>query len=244
MGVYQATAVLGKAYDFENQCYPKHMYDSLDVAGRMFHAKKVARIMVCGAADIKALEQGKYAPLTESEEGRRYLIHDLDVPESAIVTDGRSTNTPDNFRYLKSVAAREGWTNIHMPMARQRIERAAFLGWKFCHGQCEFDFEPVESDADFSTEAKLLGDMACTLKDMDPGDDGYLERPDGSSRWEGEGEDNLRKSHYTCPYYKSTNDVIAGILKPNVNFHPEELMAEYGDNGIWRPRLVSSDSLL
>lgn len=220
MRTYDAVAVLGKAYDFERQRYPEHLYESLRVAAQTYHAGRVAGgIAVCGAAEMKALERGMRAPTTEAEEMKRYLIRDLDVPEAAIRVDEKSTNTPDNFVNLKAIATSEGWRDILMPIAHPRKERAAFLGQKICYGQCDFTMQGVESDEEFPTEAKLLGDMVCTLKDMAWGDHDYLLKADGSSRW-----DELRKSHYSCEFYVSTDDVIRGVLEPGKNFHPEGLM--------------------
>ena len=56
MRKYDAVAVLGKAYDFETQRYPDHMYESLRVAARMYESgRAVGGIAVCGAAEMKAL---------------------------------------------------------------------------------------------------------------------------------------------------------------------------------------------
>ncbi len=235
---FHASAVLGKAYDFEKQCYPQHMYDSLAAAARRLKAGQISGgIIVCGTGDIKDLEKGKRAPLNECEEGFRYLVDELGVPEGAVVLDNQSTNTPDNYRYMMAIAEGKGWSDIHMPMAKQRIDRAAFLGWKICHGTCEFTYEGIESDDAFPTEEKLLGDMACALKDMVPGDSDYLVMPDGSSAWEA--KDGPRKLHYACDYYVETDAVIAGTAPQNFNFHPPELMDVYGQNGAWRPRLIA-----
>jgi hypothetical protein len=224
MRKYDAVAVLGKAYDFERRRYPEHLYESLRVAAGAYRTGQIAGgIAVCGAAEMKALEQGMRAPTTEAEEMKRYLITELSVPESAIHTEDKSTNTPDNFVNLKAIATEQGWRQIYMPIAEPRIERAAFLGQKICYGQCDFTTEGVESDEEFPTEAKLLGDMVCTLQDMEWGDHDYLLKADGASRW-----DELRKGHYTCEFYVSTHDVSTGAEEQFKNFHPASLMTTHG----------------
>lgn len=224
MWTYDAIAVLGKAYDFERQCYPEQLYESLRVAARMYHAGRAAGgIAVCGAVELKALERGQHAPTTESEEMETYLVQELCIPEDVIYADNASTNTPDNFVNLKLIAMQQSWRHIYMPIAAPRIKRAAFLAQKICYGQCDFAFEGVEVDEVFLTEEKLLGDMVCTLKDMEWGDHNFLLKPDGTSNW-----DALRKEHYSCPYYVSTDDILNGSLEPFKNFHPESLVAAYG----------------
>ncbi|HEX6461825.1 MAG TPA: YdcF family protein [Candidatus Saccharimonadales bacterium] len=226
MRKYDAAAVLGKAYDFERQRYPQHMYESLRVAAQKYESgRAMGGIAVCGAAEMKALERGQRAPTTEAEEMERYLIAELNVPASAIHVEDKSTNTPENFVNLKAIAMRWGWRQIYMPIAAPRIERAAFLGQKVGYGQCDFTMEGVapDSDEEFRTEAKLLGDMACTLKAMAWGDHEFLLNPDGSSRW-----NELRLGHRACEFYVSTEAVEQGTIEPFRNFHPDELMAMHG----------------
>jgi hypothetical protein len=223
MRKYDAVAVLGRAYDFKMRRYPEHFYESLRVAAQTYHeGRAVGGIAVCGAADMKALERGQRAPTTEAEEAARYLNVDLGVPASAIYLEDQSTNTPENFGNLKAIAAAQGWRELYMPIAEGRVDRAAFLGQKICYGQCSFTMQGVESDEAFPTEAKLLGDMVCTLQDMEWGDHEFLLKPDGSSRW-----DELRKGHRTCEFYVSTDDVVNGIEEPFKNFHPPEFMEMY-----------------
>ena len=226
MRKYDAVAVLGKAYNFETRRYPDHMYESLRVAARMYGSgRAVGGIAVCGAAEMKALERGQRAPTTEAEEMERYLIAELNVPASAIHVEDKSTNTPENFVNLKAIAQRRGWSRIYMPIAEPRIERAAFLGQKICHGQSDFIMEGVEPDSgeEFRTEAKLHGDTVCTLQDMAWGDHEFLLNPDGTSRW-----NELRLGHRTCEFYVSTDAVAQGTIEPFKNFHPDGLMAVHG----------------
>lgn len=223
MRKYDAVAVLGRAYDFERRRFPEHLYESLRVAAQTYHAGRAAGgIAVCGAADMKALEKGLRPPTTEADEMKRYLVAELGVPLGAIHTDDRSINTPENFVNLKTIATERGWRELYMPIAWPRVDRADFLGQKVCYGQCDFTMEGVESDEEFPTEPKLLGDMACTLQGMEWGDHEFLLKPDGSSRW-----DELRKGHYPCEFYVSTDEVANGTRQPFINFHPPELMEMY-----------------
>lgn len=226
MRTYDAVAILGKAYDFKRRCYPDHMYESSRVAARAYHSgRALGGIAVCGAGEMKALERGQRAPTTEAAEMRRYLVTELNVPPAAVHVEDTSTNTPENFVNLRAIATREGWRQIYMPIAEPRIDRAAFLGQKVCHGQCEFTMEGVKPDSEeeFRTEAKLLGDMVCTLRGMAWGDHQFLLKPDGSSRW-----NDLRQGHRACEFYVSTYAVEQGLAEPFKNFHPDELMRAHG----------------
>lgn len=221
---YDAIAVLGKAYDFERRRYPEHMYESLRVAARMYElGQTMGGIAVCGAAEMKALQRDMQAPTTEAEEMERYLITELNIPSSAIHIEDKSTNTPENFVNLKAIAIRRDWRHIYMPIAKPRVERATFLGQKIGFGQCDFTLEGVESDEEFRTEAKLHGDMVCTLQDMAWGDHKFLLKPDGSSRW-----NELRLGHRACKFYMSTDAIEQGTIEPFKNFHPDNLMTTHG----------------
>jgi len=210
---YDAVAVLGKAYDFDNQCFPDHFYQSLREAAGVYHAGRApGGIAVCGAADMKVLERGLVPPCTEAKEGFDYLVKQMDIPPVMIRLDDLSTNTPDNLINLKTIAMHEEWSRIFMPLPEARAARAAFLGQKICYGLCEIVVEGFEWDLALPTEAKLLGDMACTLKDMKWGDHKYLiNRDDGASLW-----NKLRKEHHKCEFYVSTDD-----CEPFKDFHPE-----------------------
>lgn len=216
---YDAVAVLGKAYDFEKQCFPDHFYQSLREAASVYHAGRTpGGIAVCGAADMKALERGLVPPCTEAEEGFDYLVRKMDIPPDMIRLDNLSTNTPDNFINLKTIALREEWLRILMPLPEARAKRAAFLGQKICYDLCDIQVKSFEWDLVLPTEAKLLGDMACTLKDMKWGDDSYLiDREDGTPLW-----NKLRTDHHTCKFYVPTDN-----CEPFRDFHPEALTLAY-----------------
>jgi hypothetical protein len=220
MRKYDAIAVLGKDYDFERQRYPNHVYESLRVAARMYESgQAVGGIAVCGAAAMKALQKGMRAPTTEAEEMERYLVSELDVPSNAVYVEDKSIHTPRNFVNLKAIATERGWREIYMPIAEPRVARAAFLGQKICYGQCDFTIEGVagpDSAEEFCTEAKLLGDAVCTLKDMPWGSD------EGATNW-----NTLSREHHACEFYVSTDAVTQGVAERFKNFHPDELMLQH-----------------
>lgn len=216
---YDAVAVLGKAYDFENQCFPDHFYQSLREAAGVYHAGRApGGIAVCGAADIKVLESGLVPPCTEAAAGFDYLVRQMDVPPDMIRPDDHSTNTPDNLVNLKMLSMRQEWSRILMPLPEARAKRVAFLGQKICYDLCEIHVEGFEWDLVLPTETKLLGDMACTLKDMKWGDENYLiNQEDGTPLW-----NKLRKEHHGCEFYVSTDN-----CEPFRDFHPEALTLAY-----------------
>ncbi|EDK72885.1 protein of unknown function DUF218 [candidate division TM7 genomosp. GTL1] len=210
---YESIAVFGSAYSFEKQCFPDHMYLSLDEAARMYHEnQQIQGIAVCGLAAINDLRRGRIPPRPEAHEMKQYLTEQHDVPGAAIYIDDQSVDTTHNFLNLRNIILQEGWQNIYLPTAAGRAARIRFLGKKICHRLCEFDVKGIECDTSFPGEPRVLGNFACTLRDVEWGDPDF-----NVVRWR-----ELYTAHFTCEYYTLPEE-----SEPFKNYHPPEIMEEY-----------------
>lgn len=226
---WDAAIALGTAYDFGRRAYPDNLYESLDRVASLRISGRVGSIVVCGAAAMKDLEDGKQPPTTEAFEMRRYLMEEHAIPPDDILTDDRSTNTPENFENFIEIAQVMAYESACLPIPDTRAARVNLLAQKICWGICDVDVRSFEaSDADFPFEPKLFGDQSCALQDVAWGTYMNMPKPEDETRW-----NYIRKQHQSCPYYQPSSPQAA---QDRTNYHPPELMASFDSP----PRPVTS----
>jgi len=117
----QAIVVLGGAMNAATPAQP--LPDLSDASDRVWHA---SRIYHTGKAPLLVLSGGTdpHATLTSEAGAMRVLLHDLGVPDTAMLLEGRSRNTQENARFTAALLQQRGLQHILLVTSALHMRRA------------------------------------------------------------------------------------------------------------------------
>lgn len=171
----------------------------LNKAIRLYDAGLAPVIIVCGWRPLKREDLGVYCEADVMEE----YIRDKRTREGKsvipVLKEQYSTSVPENLVFVRKQFPNLRF--IHIVVGRKVVKRIAYFSHMVFKGNAKVSCHGCNDGiGNRLQERKLTADAKCTLKDMTPGDWGYLfvgyvcGRP--QSRW-----DELRIAHHDCPYY-------------------------------------------
>ena len=163
----QAIVVLGGAMRAATLAQP--LPGLGDASDRVWHA---ARLYHAGKAPLLVLSGGTdpHVNLTSEAEAMRVLLHDLGVPDSAMLLEGNSRTTQENARFTADLLRQRGIDHILLVTSALHMSRAAShfeaVGLRVTPAATDHEVNPAPGVLGWLPEAGALDKSGRGLKEL------------------------------------------------------------------------------